>query len=305
MSTIERPLETVDDASLFSGAMEPEQQPEPTQQEAPEPQDGQPRDEHGRFAPKAAGEPEQVAQPQQAEPAQADQQPSEDQQAAIPSWRLKEVADERRAAVQRAEQAEIQARHYAAQLQQMNAELEKLRNPPAKPPDFFESPEAATQAAVQAALEQMVAPQLGQIRQTQLQLAQAVAATKFGDDKVKAADEAFSQAVANRTIDQADYHRVMNSPNVFAAAVDWHNRQQVMSTVGPDPEAWFNKRMETFLSDPKNQATVMERIRGQAQNGSRPNVQLPPSLGRAPAAASAADDDTDVSDAALFRYARR
>jgi len=316
VSTTERPLEGIDDASLFQSAMaDPEPAaaetptPEPaTPEPAPQPE-GQPRDEHGRFAPKAA-EQEQAPQPptQAAQGAPTEALPPEDQQAAIPSWRLREVAEERNAARQRAEQAEMQARQYAAQLQQYHAELQRYRQPQAPPPDFFENPEQATQAHIQRALEQMVAPQLQQLQQRQLRLDQSLARTEFGADQVTAADKAFSEAVGRGTIDPGDYHRVLNSPNVFAAAVEWHQRQRTWQETGGNLEAYRQKVIEEYISDPKNQAAVIERARnGAVQNGGsrQPVVNLPPSLSRASGTSANVPDDGDMSDASLFRYAMR
>ena len=85
--------------------------------------------------------------------------------------------------------------------------------------------------------------------------------------------------------------------------MQWHKRQTVLSSVGDDPEAWFNKRLETALADPKFQAEMLEKVRGSAAK--RPSeTRLPPSLSKSTAAASNTGDGVgDMSDQSLFRYA--
>lgn len=104
-------------------------------------------------------------------------------------------------------------------------------------PDWFENPEGATQHAVQ----QSVDPHFQRINQTLLANAQLVAGMKYGDDKVEAADKAFMDAVQSGKIDPADYQRVTTSPNIFAAAVQWHQRQQALTEIGDDPAAYRAK----------------------------------------------------------------
>jgi hypothetical protein len=107
----------------------------------------------------------------------------------------------------------------------------KQEQPPA--PDFYDSPAEATRHAV--------APQFEQFNQTLLANAQLIAGIKYGDDKVSEAEEAFIQAVQAKSLDPADYQKVVNSPNRYAAAVQWHQRQQAQAEIGPDPVAYRAK----------------------------------------------------------------
>src|SRR5690606_23160765 len=75
-------------------------------------------------------------------------------------------------------------------------------------------------------------------------MAKETAFARHTEEVVTAAEQAFMQAVQSRTLDPADYDRVANAPNRYSAAVEWHKRQQVFSTVGNDPEAWLEKRLE-------------------------------------------------------------
>jgi hypothetical protein len=107
-------------------------------------------------------------------------------------------------------------------------------------PDFFENPEAATQHTVQ--------PQFDHISQTLLANAQLIAGIKYGDDKVAEAEQAFIQAMQSQKLDPADYQKVVSSPNRYAAAVQWHQRQQAQAEIGDDPAA-FRAKVEAELRE--------------------------------------------------------
>ena len=122
--------------------------------------------------------------------------------------------------------------------------LEKLGPKPEQPkqPDYFEDPEGATRHTVQ----QSVSPQFEKVNQALLANAQLLAEVKYGDDKVAQADQAFMQAVQSRSIDPADYQKVVNAPNIFAAAVQWHQRQLAQQEIGDDPAA-FRAKLEAEI----------------------------------------------------------
>lgn len=104
-------------------------------------------------------------------------------------------------------------------------------------PDWFENPDAATQHVVQ----QSVDPQFQRLNQTLLANAQLIASVKYGDDKVAAADQAFMEAVNSGKLDPVEYQRVTTAPNIFAAAVQWHQRQLAQAEIGDDPSAYRAK----------------------------------------------------------------
>src|SRR5512134_76154 len=113
-----------EDRELFNEAVSDTPTAEPPAP-TPEPQEEptRPRDEHGRFAPKA--EPEPVAPQPEPEP----QPQTQEQRDAIPPWRLREEAEARRAAEAR-----------VAEYERMVRELQAQRKPEEKPPpDIFEN----------------------------------------------------------------------------------------------------------------------------------------------------------------------
>ncbi|MOA06186.1 hypothetical protein D3C78_1258130 [compost metagenome] len=152
----------------------------------------------------------------------------------------------------------------------------------------------------------------GQLSPVQQQLAEVrelifenQAAQRHGVDKVQAAKDA---ADALDPTGKVNLHReLMSGGNPFDNLVKWHQQQQVMARIGNDPDAWLQAELEKRLSDPAEQAKILERIRsGAAANTSRsqPTTALPPSLSRLPAGGNTAADN-DASDAALFSHATR
>jgi hypothetical protein len=132
-------------------------------------------------------------------------------------------------------------------------EAQKPKPEPQQKPDWFENPDAATQHAVQ----QSVDPHFQRINQTLLANAQLVAGMKYGDDKVAEADQAFMQAVQSGKIDPADYQKVTTAPNIFAAAVQWHQREQAKAEIGDDITAYRAKL----------EAELREKITAELQQG--------------------------------------
>lgn len=109
-------------------------------------------------------------------------------------------------------------------------------------PDWFENPEVATQHAVNST----VSPQFEQINQQLLAIARDNAETRFTPETVDTAEKAFISAMNGRTLDPADYQKVVSSPNRYAAAVQWHKRQLAQAEIGDDPAA-FRAKLEAEI----------------------------------------------------------
>ena len=127
----------------------------------------------------------------------------------------------------------------------LNKMLEAINKPqqqaPAPPPDFFENPQAATMHAVSPHLERM--------ENVLMANAKLVATIKYDDKQVDEAERAFIRAYEAQTLDPADYQKVVNSPNRYAAAVQWHKRQQVAAEIGDDPVAFREKVKAELLAE--------------------------------------------------------
>jgi hypothetical protein len=118
------------------------------------------------------------------------------------------------------------------------------RPAPSAPPDFFDNPEAATRHEV----VQTVSPEFERINQTLHAFARDQAIGRFDEGKVNGAEQAFLGALRAGQLDPADYRRVVNSPNRYAEAVRWHERQVARAEIGDDPSA-YKARLEAELRD--------------------------------------------------------
>jgi hypothetical protein len=269
---------------LFRQAAEPEgaaEQP-PQEQEVPRHDF---RGENGRFAPR----PEQETQV-------APEQPQEEGD--VPSWRHRELREQRDAAANRAAQLEYMLMD---QQRQLNAFRQRFEQPPqAPPPDVIADPDAYTrhlQDGFQNAL-----------RNQEANISFRFAHNAYGDVFEQAYSEMIGRAERG---DPTVVRAVMANPDPGAAMVNWFQREQTLRTVGPDPNQWFNSTLGERLRDPTFQASVLDYVRGLAQpgvpsqSGMRTAVNLPPSLNRMAASASNDAGTGDLSDASLFHHAFR
>lgn len=180
------------------------------------------------------------------------------------------------------------------------AAYEQSQRQPQQPqvaPEIWDDPNGA--------IRHVVGPQFEQFNQMFLAQARELAEVRHTPEKVSQAEQAFMAAMNNRSLDQADYQRVVNSPNRYAAAVQWHQRQAVLSEVGNDPEAYKARVLEEAAKDPAFQKRVMDAARGLAQQtGNVVNRSIPntPSLGRIGSSAlPTGQAQSDVSDDELFQ----
>jgi hypothetical protein len=77
-----------------------------------------------------------------------------------------------------------------------------------------------------------------------------------------------------------------------------------MKETGGDIAKFKDKILADAMKDPTFQAKVIEAARGQPP-GTRPNIQLPPSLNKTSGSSGSGADvtDADMSDRALFQHA--
>jgi hypothetical protein len=281
----------MDDKELFEAAVS--DTPVETATETPEVQTDQPRDDKGRFAAKAEDAEQEVEQVAQTEQKPVEQKPDE---AHVPSWRLREEREAREAAERRAQEERA---YWQRQLQEVQARLPK--EAPARP-DMFENPDGFVEHGVRQAVD----PVKSELQATREFYSRKDAIREHGQEAVKAAYDALAQGLNNRDPEAvATYQRAMSSMDPYGDIVTWHQQRAVYSQIGKDPNAWFEKTLADKLSDPTFAGSILQKIQ-QTSNPQRTNiVQLPPSLSRVPAAAPRVDDEGDLSDASLFKYATR
>jgi hypothetical protein len=182
-------IETVpmDDKELFNAAMADET---PVVEATPEPEAsrkveaGQPRDESGRFAPKTVEAPQAEAAPTQQQPEAVTTEAKDEAQ--VPSWRHRELREERDALRRQAEEPSRQSYATQQQMAEMRQQLQSLQAPKQEPVDFFADPDKA--------IGQRLTPMRGAVGQLQADLrmetSRALAVARHGWDAVHEVEKA-------------------------------------------------------------------------------------------------------------------
>lgn len=85
------------------------------------------------------------------------------------------------------------------------------------------------------------------MQQQLLAVAKDAAYGRYGE-AVDAAEQAFIDAVKGQTLDPADYDKVLKAPNRYAAAVEWHKREQQRAEFA-DPAALRDKLKAEILAE--------------------------------------------------------
>ena len=276
------------------------------------------RDERGRFRAKSSeipsaeadqttqdSNPEEAGSSDPTSPQQKTSDEEDDARGHIPSWRLREEKEARRAEQKAREEAEHAARTYQAQATQfqqavvaLQQQIHQLQNPQKKPEpvDIFQDPDAFVGSWEQklVAQEQSFHRQLRQMR---LENNLSIAAMVHKED-FQPAYEAFTATV--EAGDRALAQRVFASSDPGGAMVAWHREQRTLKEIGTDPNAYLERKLEEKLKDPAFLAKALEAAKAQAigqpaasaapgQPATRPNtvVKRPPSLSGVPGGASA------------------
>lgn len=300
----------MDDRELMQDAMAeaPAQEQPQAQAEAPAPEQKseaehqRERDDKGRFVAKTETEqPQQVEQPVQQ---QATEEPKDDQTGQVPAWRLRELREARDAADRRANEESQQ--RYAAQQQmaELQRRLDQLSQPKQEPVDFYANPDEAFQqrfAPIQTDIQKFKTDM-------RIEFGRELAVVKYGEQTVAEAEAAIAKAMQTNHPEMPGLSARMNaSRNPVDVVVKWHQQSKLLETTGGDLEAYRQKLLDEALKDPAYQAKVLEAARLSAgqQQGSRPNVQIPPSLNKATGAGGnpTTSEPNDMSDANLYAYA--
>lgn len=292
----------IDQNEMFKSALADDPKPAaqaPPAEAKPEPAAEQPRDEQGRFAAKT--EPEVPAAPAQQPTAQPE--PTKDDQAAIPSWRLREVSEARQAAERRNEELTRQSAILQSQMEEMRRQIASINAPKQEPVNWFENPDGAFKQQF-APLEQ----QFHSLQQTVLlNTSRAMAIAAHGLPAVNEMEKAVEAAQQRNDPElQMLAAQMQRSTDPVGVAMSWHRRMKAIEIIGDDPAAYEQKTKEKLLKDPEFRKMMIEAIRAEAgQNpNARPVVQLPPNLSSAGTGASQpSGDDADMSNAGLFKHA--
>lgn len=160
----------------------------------------------------------------------------------------------------------------------------------APPPDPYDDPAAFAAYQARQVFQSQFQPFADQSRQQQEQfqsvvnnLNRGMAEVQHTPKAVEAAEEAFNTAAARGLIDPLEHRRINSAPNPYAAAVDWHKRQQTHERIGGDPDKWFSSEFERRAKeDPSFQQQMFALLNGQAQQGQQPAAAGQPAAARAP-----------------------
>jgi hypothetical protein len=218
----------------------------------------------------------------------------------VPSWRHREVSEEKRqlAALlesERAEKARI-ANELALRDRRLAA-LEKPETPPEVPDPLLDA--AGYQQFMDRRMNERL---LNQQREFDLRLTRATQPEKFD-----AAYAAAQQAIAKGDLELSA--RMQRSSTPGETLMAWHRERQIMQEVGTDPAAYRQKLLDEALKDPAFVAKAVEAARTKAtgattQPAGKPAISLPPSLTNVARSDHVTDpDENDVSEEGLFRYA--
>jgi hypothetical protein len=299
LEEIEQSVRETED-ELLKGAFEPAEKPaeEPKAEPKAEPKVERARDpETGRFA-RAEPEPPQAAQPQPEQPAppapEAEGKPEEQ----VPSWRLREINEERRQAV--AELERMRVEH--ARMQAYMAQIQRAQAPAQAPqaPDPVLDPAGYTKHVQETLRQEFQAQQAFDRLNYDLRFTHNTYGQRF--------EKAYEALVIEGQRGNAALVRHLTSQaSPGEAIMRWYTQNEVLREVGPDPAAYKQKTREELLKDPEFLAQAVEAHRRFATggNGQPPNtvVKLPPSLSKATGTTEVPTTHTDGSEAALFNYA--
>jgi hypothetical protein len=237
------------------------------------------RDEAGRFAKK--DEPEVVAEVQAEKPAVDDNAPM------VPSWRVREINDEKRTLADKLAALEAEKVSWQRQPQQQPKVVEA---PKVAVPDPLIDPEGYREHVLEEARQE----RLKERRDESMEKAHEANPEEFA--------AAYKAATENGVIPELKL-RMNNSRDPGKELLAWHREQKVKAEVGHDPNAWLEKKLEERLNDPAFLQKAIERSKGASQQSDgRPRVDLPPSLnGASRSNASLKSSNDEVSDEDLFK----
>jgi hypothetical protein len=240
----------------------------------------------GAVAPEPEVTPEvKTAEAPQAEPQQpeGEAEPQVDERGMVPLAALQEsrgkvkryteqVAAFEQRLKESNEQAERRFNDLVARLQPQQQQPQQ----PQEEPDFWADPKAAIQS--------WLAPVVGQLQSSTEQrfdvVTRSLAEQHLGADKVKAAEDAFVNAVKAGQVDVSDYNRVRDAPNRYAAAVKWHQDQAIkaeLQQAGGDLGSLREKIKAEILAE-LNQG---DNNTAPATNGAAPRPVMPTNLASA------------------------
>lgn len=276
---------------IMNGSDEPEVIATPSEPATQPETNAQPRDESGKFAPKAAAEPEQVEPPQ----LETEEEPETGH---VPQKALHEERKKR----QTAEQENNDLRRQMQEMQGQIRLLSERAMQPAQPqPPKEQAPAPQLWEDPNGFISNALTPIQEQVQQQFLQTSELLAIEKHGEDAVSAAGQAMLElAKSGDPAVAAEYQRIMSARHPYGELVSWHARHKAMQEIGNDPNAYRERLRQELLAEMGHSPAAIPA--NPAPSGTKPLTQLPKSLNRLPGGGNAAAE-VDASDAGLFAHA--
>jgi hypothetical protein len=276
-------VEEVSEEDLFNEAVSDETPDDPVVTEQSEqPEREVARDEAGRFAAKEEPVAEVVSE-QVEKPAVDDNAPM------VPSWRVREINDEKRALADRL--AALEARlAQPAPKQEIQPPAKVERPDPLLDPEGYEK----------YLDEKFEAKRLNDRRDMDLALTRQANADAF--------DNAHNEAMRLKAAGDPAFTELSQKMNATLnpgkVLLKWHQERSMKAEIGDDLAAYKQRQREELLKDPEFLAKAVEAARASAQpqSNGRPRVELPPTLnGASRSNAMLRSANNDISDEELFR----
>jgi hypothetical protein len=270
--------EDLTEDSLFDSAIEPS----PPEKEAP-----------------AAPEPEKPVADKAAAPetpADKERPPVDDNAPLVPSWRLREISEEKRAAQAERDALKTENARLAFERQEFQRRMAALENPAPKAdePDPLMDPKGYREHMERRFEERLI----GERREMSLQAARKTYKEEF-DQAYATAHEFLRQGA-----DPALQIRMNNSTDPGETLMQWFREVKVRAEVGNDPAAYKQKVLAESLKDPEFRKSAMEAWRNEAQqnqNQGKGRPMLAPSMnGVSRQSAALRASQEDLSDDSLF-----
>lgn len=277
-------IEDVNDEDLFNDAVSDETSDDPIVSEpvVEQPEREVARDEAGRFAAKEEPASDVVAE-------QVDKPAVDDNAPQIPSWRLREIREERDELKRQLEEARRQTVAPPRQEVQPPAKVEK--------PDPLLDPEGYEKYLD----DKFEAKRLNDRREMDLELTRQANTEAF--------DTAHNEAMRLKSVGDPAFvelaQKMQSTTNPGKVLLKWHQERQMKAEIGDDLAAYKQRQREELMKDPEFRKAAMEAWRNDAQpqtNG-RPRVDLPPSMSSASRSNALlhSSSNSDVSDEQLFQ----
>lgn len=246
---------------------------------------GQARDEAGRFAEKPAAE--TVAEGDQTAKSAVD-----DNAAMVPSWRVREINDEKRTLADRLAALEADKANWQRQQPQPKpveaTKQPEMPDPLLQPKEYGEFIEARIEARI-----------LNDRRDLDLEMTRQANTEAFD----KAHNEAMRLKAAGDPAFAELSQKMQSSLQPGKVLLGWHQDRSVRAEIGGDLATYKQRLRDEALKDPEFRKAAIAAWQADAQptvNG-RPRVDLPPSLnGASRSNAALRASQTDLSDDALF-----